>query len=80
MSVQGLCARIVGNRWFDRFIISLIILNAIVLGMETSPELMASHGELMFLVNDLVLWVFVAEAALKITAVAPNFRRYFGDG
>jgi len=78
--VRNLCQKISGNPWFERFIIALIIINAIVLGMETSPALTARHGDIMVWINHLVLAVFVLEAMIKITAVAPRFRLYFGDG
>ena len=78
--MQALCQKIVANRWFDRFIIALIVLNAVVLGLETSPQLVAHYGDLMLAVNHIVLAVFVLEAAMKITAVAPRYSLYFGDG
>ncbi len=74
------CQNIVGARWFEPFIITVIILNAIVLGLETIPELVARYGDFMLMINRLVLLIFILEAAIKITAVAPQFKRYFGDG
>lgn len=78
--MRALCQKIVTNPWFDRFIIALILLNAVVLGLETSPELVARYGELMELINHVVLAVFVLEAVIKITAVTPRLSLYFGDG
>lgn len=78
--MRNLCQKITGNPWLERFIIALIIINAVVLGMETSPELTARHGDIMVWINHLVLAVFVLEAMIKITAVAPRFGLYFGDG
>lgn len=78
--MRVLCRKIVANPWFDRFIIALIVLNAVVLGLETSPELVARYGEFMTLINHVVLAVFVLEAVIKITAVMPRIGLYFGDG
>jgi len=78
--MQQLCRKIVGNPWLERFVIALIIINAIVLGMETYPYLVARYGEAFIFLNHVVLGVFVLEAVIKITAVAPRFRLYFGDG
>lgn len=78
--MQDLCRRLVANPWFDRVIVSLIIINAVVLGMETSPSLVERYGAAMISINHFVLAVFVLEAGIKITAVAPRFGRYFGDG
>lgn len=71
---------IVSRKSFEYFIISLIIFNGIVLGLETSPSIVQGYGDYLLLVNNLVLAVFVIEAILKITAVAPRFKLYFGDG
>lgn len=78
--MRAACRKIVANPWFDRFIISLILLNAVVLGLETSPYMVSRYGEIMEFVNHFVLTVFVLEAGIKITAVAPRFNLYFGDG
>ncbi len=78
--MKALAQRIVRSRLFERFIITLIVLNGVILGLETSAEVMAHYGELLEQGNDLILAVFVLEAALKITAVAPRVSRYFGDG
>lgn len=78
--MQKLSQRIVGAPYFDPFIVALILLNAVILGMETSPGLVSQYGTWFHLVNQVVLGVFVLEALLKITAVAPKFGRYFGNG
>ncbi|MGQ0750432.1 MAG: ion transporter [Betaproteobacteria bacterium] len=72
--------RIVQARWFEPWMVGLILFNAVIIGLETSHELMRDYGRWLELGNDVILGVFVLEAALKITAVAPRFRRYFGDG
>lgn len=65
---------------FERSIVALILLNAAILGLETIPEMVARHGEWFTLGHQVILVAFIIEAALKITAVAPRFKRYFGDG
>ena len=72
--------KIVEQRLFEHFIIGLILLNGVVLGLETSPDIMAQYGQWLTLASDIILIVFVIEAALKITAVAPKFSLYFGNG
>ncbi len=74
------CQGIVESRWFEPFIITVILVNAAVLGLETVPTLVSRYGEWMLLVNHVVLLVFILEAAIKIIAVAPRFRHYFGNG
>ncbi len=78
--LQRVCARVVATRAFDMVIVAMILATAIGLGVETSRALGERFGPTIHLVYDVALAVFVVEAALKITAVAPRFGRYFGDG
>jgi voltage-gated sodium channel len=71
---------LVESRRFEYFIVALITANGVVLGMETSPTIVRHYGIWLDWVNDIVLAVFIVEAALKIYAVAPRFRDYFGNG
>lgn len=71
---------LVEKRAFEYFIVGLILLNAVILGLETSPAIMAEYGTWLHFGNQLILGVFILEAVLKITAVAPQFKRYFGNG
>lgn len=75
-----LCRTITEWRWFDRAIIVIIIFNAIILGLATAPQLTARHQVAFDIINNVILYIFVIEAALKITAAAPRFQRYFGNG
>ena len=75
-----ICRIITEWPWFDRSIIALIIFNAFVLGLETYPAIAVPYESLLLGINKFVLIVFVIEAVLKITASAPVFKRYFGDG
>jgi voltage-gated sodium channel len=78
--MKEFCTRLVENKWFDRIIIALIIVNAAILGLETSPALNAKYGALFGLINHFVLAVFILEAVVKITAVAPQVSKYFKNG
>jgi voltage-gated sodium channel len=79
-SLKAFAASTVGARWFEPFMIGLILFNAVLIGLETSDEFMATYDGWLYLLNDIILGFFIIEAALKITAVAPRFRLYFGDG
>jgi voltage-gated sodium channel len=50
----------------QRGIIVLILLNAAILGMETSANLMARVGRILIAVDQLILAVFVAEIAIRL--------------
>lgn len=74
------CQRLIEARWFEPFMIAAIVFNGILIGLETSPDLMAVHGDLLHLLNHAILVLFIVEALAKMGAVAPDLRRYFGDG
>ncbi len=68
---------LVESKPFQRFIIGLILLNAVVLGLETSPQVMAEWGEVLHLVNTVTVGIFVVEIALRIYGHGAAF---FRDG
>ena len=78
--MRGLCLKLTRWRWFERSIIAVIVINALVLGLETYPYVMDRYGSMLLFFNKVVLFIFLIEAILKITAVAPKFGRYFGNG
>ena len=75
-SIQTFCARFANASWFNNLIIGLIIINAIVLGLDTYPQL-SIYSPIFNLVNNIVLFAFVVEAIAKIISVAPLFSKYF---
>ena len=78
--MKAFCRRIVEASWFEPWVIGLIIFNGVLIGLETSHDIAQTYGKWLLLGNNVILGVFIIEAVLKITAVAPRFRRYFGDG
>jgi len=68
------------SRGFEYFIVALILINAVILGLETSPAMSEQYGQYLHWGNQLILLVFIIEATIKIVAVAPRFQRYFGNG
>jgi voltage-gated sodium channel len=55
------------------FIIVLIIVNAVVLGLETSPQIMASWGHVLVPIDKVILGVFVVELVFKLFARGGRF-------
>ncbi len=47
---------------------ALIVINAIILGLETVPAVMAAYGEILIAVDHAILAVFVVEILLRIFA------------
>jgi voltage-gated sodium channel len=67
---------LVDHQSFQRFVIVLIVVNAITLGLETSPRLMAEAGDLLHLLDRIALSIFVAELLVRFYA---NGLRFFRD-
>ncbi|HEX9251507.1 MAG TPA: ion transporter [Ignavibacteriaceae bacterium] len=63
----------VERKSFQNFIISLIILNAITIGMETSSEIMILFGRTLLLIDKIILIIFVIEILLKLYAYGFGF-------
>ena len=72
--------RIAEAPWFHWGIIGIIVLNAVVIGLDTSAPLRADFSAWFSAANQLFLGIFVIEAIIKIAAVHPHPSRYFGDG
>jgi voltage-gated sodium channel len=51
---------------FQRTILTLIVINAIILGLETSPTVMQAAGPWILLIDKGILAVFVVELALRM--------------
>ena len=78
--MQGVAERLASSRWFERSIIALIVLNGVVLGLETVPTVETNAGTALRWFHWAIVATFAAEAALKIAAVWPRAGRYFRDG
>lgn len=73
---DGLRSRIetlVAEKWFIHGITTLILINAVTLGLETNPAVMAEYGTALHLVDHTILWLFVVEMFLKLYAFGGRF-------
>jgi voltage-gated sodium channel len=74
------CRKIASSRIFETLIMTLIVANAVLLGMETSPQIMARCGSGLFLLNTLFQGVFVVEIAIRLAACWPRPLAFFRNG
>ena len=63
---DGPVARLLASRRFEATITTLIVLNAITLGLETFPSVMERAGDLLYTLDRAFLAVFVVEIALRL--------------
>ncbi|MCR5084978.1 MAG: ion transporter [Succinivibrionaceae bacterium] len=70
---QVYCRALVTGRPWQLFIIALIVFNAAVLGIDTSSALTAGQHRLLSTLDELCLYVFTLEIALRLTAFRWRF-------
>ena len=73
----GTIKRIIECKAFELTITLLIIVNAVILGLETDTEIVANHGQTLKRLDHLLLLIFTAEIMLRIYIYRS---RFFTDG
>ncbi|MDR4305362.1 ion transporter [Chelatococcus sambhunathii] len=58
--------RLVEHPVTERAILALVVINAVTLGLETSPSVMAAYGGPLRVLDQAILAVFVAEIAARL--------------
>ena len=77
LTPTALVRGIVESRAFSIAITTVIVINAITLGLETSPAAMDAAGPILLAIDAAALWVFTIEIALKLWVYRS---RFFQDG
>lgn len=65
-SLREQARAVITHRWWERTVIALIIINALVLGLETVPEIMATHATMLIGLDQIILTLFVIEIVVRI--------------
>ena len=74
------CKQVAESKWFQLFILGVILLNAVALGLETYGGIEQEIGEELSLLNDIFLGIFVVEIAIRIAAHGRRPQDYFKNG
>jgi voltage-gated sodium channel len=64
-------ASIVESPQFRHVVTALILLNAIIVGLETYPEVRAAYGDALQIADRIILYLFTVELALRFFAAQP---------
>lgn len=72
--------QIAESAWFNRFIVAVIVFAALVVGLETYPEIVQEHGTVLRLLDRLIIAIFVTEIAVKLGALGRKWPAFFRDG
>ena len=68
MDVRDRIHAFLEQAWVRNGIIAVILFHAVLLGMETSPAIMAAAGPLIIVLDRACLFVFIVEIGLKLIA------------
>lgn len=77
--MQAFCQKIADSKPFHTVVVGLILILGIVLGLETSPEIMQKHGKFLHLLDNVILWLFVIEIAIRMGAYGRQPLNFFKD-
>jgi voltage-gated sodium channel len=80
VTVPERLSRVVSAHWFTTTVLVVIVVNAVVLGLETYAWIDERYGDELDLVNDLCFVVFVVELTLRIGAYGRRPWLFFRDG
>lgn len=70
---RGKVERFMARQFTQRLLIILIVVNAIILGIETNKNIMAVIGHELIMIDHAILWVFIAEIVVLISARGWHF-------
>lgn len=70
---------IADSKVFNAFIIIVIVIAGIVVGIETYKGIAEEYGILLHIIDQLILWIFVGEAVIKIGSYGKKPWLYFTD-
>ncbi len=68
-------AKWVESKKVQGFVIAVILLNALILGLETSKSAMESFGTVLIVIDKLCLGIFIVELVVKMIAYRASFWR-----
>lgn len=80
MGIVNRSRRLIENARFNAFIVAIIIVNAVLVGLETSEELVAGFGPLFELMNFVISVIFVFEISVRLVSYWPRPLNFFRDG
>ncbi|MDX2265781.1 MAG: ion transporter [Hyphomicrobiales bacterium] len=66
---------VIEQKWWERFITALIVVNAVTLGLETSGTVMAAAGPVIEALDTAILAIFVVEIAARLFVYRAAFWR-----
>ncbi len=77
---DGRLARLVDSDAFNLAIAAVIVVNAVILGLETFPTVMSTYGNTLVMANNVCYGVFVVELILRFASYGRRPQDFFRNG
>ncbi|TWW08842.1 hypothetical protein E3A20_20280 [Planctomyces bekefii] len=77
--IQQLLQQLIQSKAFKIITVSAVALAGVVVGFETSKDVMDQYGPILLTIDRIVLTIFVGEIVAKIGALGSKPWRYFQD-
>jgi len=77
--IQKISLLIVESNLFRNFILGLIILSGVIVGIETYPETYSKNAALFYLIDQVIIFIFVLEISLKLISNGKKPWNFFLD-
>jgi voltage-gated sodium channel len=74
------CRTLAESKGFQDFVMGVIILTAVLMGLETSASVQAAYGPLLHMLNIVIQVLFVGELGVRLLAHGPRWGTFFRDG
>lgn len=71
---------IFNHKYFENTITIVIILTGILVGLQTSKEVVSSMGHILIFLDNIVIGIFVIEIIVGMLSESPRYWRYFYNG
>ena len=68
------------SKQFQMFFITVIILSGLVVGLDSYPSVSSKYGTTLYVVDKIILLLFVCEILLKMCALGSRYSEFFKDG
>ena len=74
------CARTADAMWFNLAIFGVIVLNAVILGLATYDAIEEDAGDVLHLLNEVILGIFVVELTIRLVGFGRRPQDFFKSG
>ena len=73
------CKKTAESKWFQNLVTVAILFAGVLVGVSTYPVFSQKHAQLLELLNQIILGIFIVEVVVKIIAEGKKPWRYFND-